>query len=161
MKRSTLLRFCGAFLLAALIGTPAAAHARSCSLSAVAGTYGYTYTGTIFLPTGAAIPAAAVGRATLDAEGNFSAQQTRSVGGGGGGEETLKGTYSVNADCTFTLKADVYDGSGNLARSAVLAGVFDDNATEIRAIFAPLVRPDSTSLRTVITVSGKKLLVED
>jgi hypothetical protein len=162
MKLNLIRTSLGIILLATLVGmAPAAqAHNRSCSQAGVAGTYGYTYTGTIFLPTGAAIPAAAVGRATLDAEGNFSAQQTRSVGGGGG-EETLKGTYSVNADCTFTLKADVYDGSGNLARSAVLAGVFDDNATEIRAIFASLVLPDSTSLRTVITVSGKKLFVED
>lgn len=126
MKLNLIRTSLGIILLATLVGmAPAAqAHNRSCSQAGVAGTYGYTYTGTIFLPTGAAIPAAAVGRATLDAEGNFSAQQTRSVGGGVG-EETLKGTYSVNADCTFTLKADVYDGSGNLARSAVLAGVFD------------------------------------
>lgn len=158
MARTTL----GIIFFAALVSlAPAAqAHNRSCSQAGVAGEWGYTYTGTIIHPTAGAIPAAAVGKFTLDAEGNFSGQQTRSVGGGVG-EETLKGTASVNADCTITIKVDVYDGSGNLARSAVLAGVFDDNATEIRAIFASLVLPNGVSLPTVITAIGKKLFVED
>lgn len=147
-------------LMAVLMGTPAAqAHNRSCSQADVAGKWGYTYIGTIILPTGA-IPAAAVGSFTLDADGNLSGTQTRNVGGGVG-VETIKGTGTVNVDCTATYKVDVYDGAGNLLRTAVLAVVFVDNARELRAIFASLVLPNGASLPTVITLDGKKLHSEE
>ncbi len=156
MARTTL----GIIFLAALMGTPAAqAHNRSCSQAGVAGKWGYTYTGTITLPTGA-IPAAAVGSFTLDADGNISGTQTRNVGGSVG-EETIKGTGTVNHDCTATYKVDVYDGAGNLLRTAVLASVFVDNETELRAMFASLVLPNGASLPTVITVNAKKLHSEE
>jgi hypothetical protein len=59
--------FFGIIFLAALMGTPAAhAHSRSCSLSGVAGTYGYTTSGSI--PTLGAV--AGVGHITLDSSGN-------------------------------------------------------------------------------------------
>jgi hypothetical protein len=153
MARTTL----GIVFFATLISlVPAAqAHNRSCSQAGVAGDWGYTYTGTIVLPTGA-IPAAAVGRFTLDAEGNISGTQTRNVGGSVA-EETIKGTGTVNHDCTATYKVDVYDGAGNLLRTAVLASVFVDNETELRAMFASLVLPNGASLPTVITVNAKKL----
>lgn len=67
----------------------------------------------------------------------------------------------MNADCTATYRVDVYDGAGNLLRTAVLAGVFVDNATELRAMFASLVLPNGASLPTVITVNAKKLHPED
>jgi hypothetical protein len=81
--------------------------------------------------------------------------------GGGVGEETIKGTGTVNADCSATFKVDVYDGAGNLVRSAVLAGVFVDGTTELRAIFASLVLPNGASLPTVITVNAKKVASSD
>ena len=152
----------GIILLAALVGVaPAAqAHNRSCSQAGVAGKWGYTYTGTIFHPTAGAIQTASVGRFTLDAEGNISGTQTRNVGGSTG-EETIKGTGTVDQDCTATYKVDVYDGAGNLLRSAVLAGVFVDDATELRAIFTSLVLPNGANLPTVITVNAKKLHSEE
>jgi len=157
LARTTL----GIILFAALVSlAPAAqAHNRSCSQAGVAGEWGYTYTGTIILPTGA-IPAAAVGRFTLDAEGNFSGTQTRNVGGSVA-EETIKGTGTVNHDCTATYKVDVYDGTGILLRTAVLASVFVENETELQAMFASLVLPNGASLRTVIIVNAKKLSSEE
>lgn len=162
MKRAFHSMLFGSIFLAALAGiAPAAqAHNRSCSQAGVAGKWGYTYTGTILLPTGA-IPTAAVGSFTLDAEGNISGTQTRNVGGSVG-EETIKGTGTVAHDCTATYKVDVYDGLGNLLRTAVLAAVFVDNETELRAMFASLVvLPSGASLPTVITVNAKKLHSEE
>jgi hypothetical protein len=159
MKRAFHSILFGAIFLAALVGLTPAAQGHGCTMSDVAGSWGYTYTGTIILPTGA-IPAASVGRFTLDVAGNLSGAQTRSVGGGVG-QETIKGTGTVNADCSATFKIDVYDGAGNLLRSAVLASVFVDNARELRAIFASLVLPNGASLPTVITINAKKMSSEE
>jgi hypothetical protein len=151
----------GIILIATLISlAPAAlAHSQSCSQAGVAGDWGYTYTGTIVLPTGA-IPAAAVGSFSLDAQGNISGTQTRSVGGSTA-EETIKGTGMVKHDCTATYTVEVYDGAGNLLRTAVLAGVFVDKEKELQAIFASLVLPNGASLPPVITVNAKKTFHED
>lgn len=139
---------------------PAAqAHNQSCSQAGVAGNWGYTYIGTIVLPTGA-IPAAAVGSFSLDAQGNISGTQTRSVAGSIA-EETIKGTGTVNHDCTASYTVEVYDGAGNLLRTAVLAGVFVDQERELRAIFASLVLPNGASLPPVITINAKKTFHED
>lgn len=127
----------------------------ACSNARVVGTWGYTYTGTLILPTGA-VPAASVGRFTLDTAGNFSGTQASSLGGNVG-QDTLKGSASVNGDCTGTLTLRIYDPSGNLLRTAVLAFVVVDNAKEIRGIFTSLVLPAGTSLPTIITANGKKL----
>ncbi len=160
MKRNVLFAKLMAVVFVTLVASAAAhANSRSCSPEGVAGKWGYTYTGTIILSTGA-IPTAAVGRFTLDEEGNISGTQTRSVGGSIA-EETLKGTGTVNADCTAKYKVDVYDASGNLARSAVLAGVFVDKARELRLIFASLVLPNGASIPTVITVNARKLFHEE
>ena len=56
----------------------AAAQAATCTPASVAGNWGYTYSGNLLLPSGP-VPVAAVGRYTLDADGNVSltAQQQR------------------------------------------------------------------------------------
>jgi hypothetical protein len=100
------------------------------------------------------------GSFSLDAQGNISGTQTRSVGGSTA-EETIKGTGTVNDDCTATYKVDVYDGAGNLLRTAELAGVFVDKERELRAIFASLVLPNGASLPPVITINAKKTFHED
>ncbi len=155
MKRNLARTTLGIVFFAALVSLAPAAQANGCTMSDVAGKWGYTCTGTIILTAGA-IPAAAVGRFALDAIGNISRTQIRNVGGSVAAE-TIKGTGTVNADCTATYKVDVYDGAGNLLRTAVLAGVFVDNATELRAMFASLVLLNGASLPTVITVNAKKV----
>jgi hypothetical protein len=107
-----------ATFLLSLAAVAQAQEDRTCSNAGVAGKWGYTYTGTLILPTGA-VPVAAVGRYTLDVQGNVSATQTRSVAGSTA-EEIAKGTATLNSDCTGTYTVRVYDQAGNLLRSAVL-----------------------------------------
>jgi hypothetical protein len=146
MKRTFHSMLFGAIFLAALAGITPAAQARSCSLSGVAGTYGYTTTGTI--PTLGAV--AGVGHVTLDAGGNLTGAQTVSFNGAIV-PETLSGTYTVNADCTGTATVNVFHG-GVLARTSNLNVVYDNNQRELRAIFL--------TAGTVLTVNGRKMFLE-
>jgi hypothetical protein len=63
----------------ALLGTSAPARAEKCSLAAAAGKYGFTLNGVAITQAGA-VPLAAVGKAILDAAGNVSGSEARSVG---------------------------------------------------------------------------------
>ena len=163
MKRNiarTLLVVFAATLVVSMAATVAKGKDPQCTSAGVAGQYGYTYTGTVILPTGAAVPVASVGRFTLDATGNLVGSQTRSTGGGIG-HETVTATTSVNADCTGTGTFKVFNESGILVRTATLDLVYDDNEREIRSIFTSLIlQPSGTSLGTVITVDAKKLFPE-
>jgi hypothetical protein len=149
MQRSTLCKFFKASVLTMLIGSPAFAHGRSqsCSLRGVAGSYGYTTSGTI--PTLGGV--AAVGRISLDDDGNLSGAQTTSFNGAIV-QETLSGTYSVNADCTGTATVNVYH-SGVLARTTNLEVVWDNSQRELRAIFL--------TAGTVLTINGRKIFREE
>ncbi len=123
-----------------------------CSNASGAGQWGYILTGTLVLPTGA-VPTAIVGRLTIDAAGNFSGTQTNS----NGGHATVKGTFILNFDCTFKQMVNVYDESGNLGNTAVLAGVLVDNGTEARGVFTSFVLPNGTGLTATITLNAKRL----
>ena len=158
MKRSTLLRFYGAFLLAVLMGTSAVAHARSCSQVGVAGNYGFTLAGVVILPTGP-VPLAAVGRAKLDEAGNVSGTESRSVGGGFA-DETFTGTYAVNPDCTGNTTLNFYE-SGQLVRTSVLSLVFDNSEREIRMVQKSLQLPNGVFLPVVITVEARRIFNEE
>jgi hypothetical protein len=151
MHRSTNFKFFQAFLLIVLIGAPALAYGRtqSCSLRGVAGSYGFTTTGTI--PTLGAV--AAVGRISLDEDGNLTGAQTTSFNGAIV-QETLSGTYSVSADCTGTGTAtvNVYH-SGVLVRTTNLDVVWDNHQRELRAIFL--------TAGTVLTINGRKIFREE
>jgi hypothetical protein len=147
MKVNLMRTTLGLILFAAIISIAPAAHARSCSLSGVAGTYGYTTSGSI--PTLGAV--AAVGRISLDASGNLTGAQTASFSGALV-PETLSGNYTVNADCTGTATVNVYHG-GVLARTTTLSVVWDSNQRELRAIFL--------TAGTVLTVQGRKMFREE
>jgi hypothetical protein len=132
----------------------------TCSNASVAGKWGYTYTGTILLPTPTgtvSIPVAAVGRFTLDADGNISGTQTRS-NAGISAQETLTAKITVNADCTAIGNFNVYQ-SGQLVRTAVLSFVFDDDSKEARAIFESLTLVNGPTLPVVITAQARKINV--
>ncbi len=143
MARTTL----GLILFATLVGMAPAAHARSCSLQGVSGRYGYTISGSI--PTLGGV--AAVGHISLDAEGNVTGAQTASFNGAIV-QETLSGTYAVNADCTGTATVNVFH-SGVLVRTSSFGVVWDNNQRELRAIFL--------TAGTVLTVNGRKIFSED
>ena len=148
------------FVCALLLSLTAVASAQPqvvCSTAGVAGTWGFTDTGTVILPNGP-VPFAAVGTITGDAHGNFSGTQTTSVGGRIS-KETFKGIGTVNPDCTGTATFSVYDESGTtLLRTATFSVVFVDNAREEREIATSLVlEPTGTQVPTIITGSAKKL----
>ena len=146
-----------ATLLLSLAGVGAAEDYRACSLHRVAGEWGYTFTGTLIVGTPPEL-FAGVGKYTFDAEGNVSATQNSSLGGSVA-ENTIKGTITVNSDCTGTLTVNVYDQSGtNLLRTAVWGVVFDDEARELRGILKSLaLEPSGTSVPPIVTQNGKKL----
>jgi len=127
----------------------------TCTMAGRAGEYGYTWTGTMFFPTGA-VPVAAVGRGTFDEEGNFEATQTVSRGGTIS-PLTVKGTYTVNPDCTGTITASVYDQSGNLTSKVTWATVSVNNMTEAQATMTSMVTANGTNVPVTITSNTKKL----
>jgi hypothetical protein len=122
----------------------------ACTSATAAGRFGFTTTGTLFLPTGPA-PVAAVGTITFDLDGNATGSQDRSVGGAFA-HETITGKLTVNRDCTLVLNADVFDAGGNLVRTSTIPGVLVNNGREIRAIFESVVLPNGASLPSVLTV---------
>lgn len=153
--------FVGILLATVALSAVPSVHAQECSLAGVAGKWGYTYTGTIVLPT-SGVPVAAVGRFTLDRDGDLSGTQTRS-NGGVSAEETITAKVTVNADCSGTGNFNVYQSQNGqlvLVRTAVLALVFDNDSRELRAIFESLTLVNGTSLQSlpvVITVEARKM----
>ena len=75
------------------LGLASAASAQvnpGCSNARLAGSWGYTKTGTLYLPTGAA-PFASIGTLTFHADGNVSGKIDVSVGGSVGKAELIGG----------------------------------------------------------------------
>jgi hypothetical protein len=136
---------------------PAAEAAQRCSLAKAAGTWGFTLTGTLFVPN--PVPGAAVGRLTIDTAGNVSGTEARNVGGGFA-NETTTGSWTVNSDCTGTLTSSVYE-SGVLVRNSVFAFVLVDNSTKLRAVQESLKLPDGTNIPAVITADGNMLFPDE
>jgi len=141
-----------------LSGATPSAHAGHCSLVNTAGKYGFTLTGVVILSTGP-VPIAAVGRAVLEADGNVSGAEARSVGGGYA-DETFSGAYTVNTDCTGTATLQFFE-SGILVRTSVLSVVFDNNQREIRMVQKSLTLPNNVALPVVITVEARKMFSEE
>jgi hypothetical protein len=127
----------------------------ACTNATAAGTFGFTTSGNLILPTGPA-PVAAVGAITFDLNGNAAGSQDRSVGGAFA-HETINGTLTVNHDCTTTLDANVFDSDGNLVRTAKIQGVLVNNGKQIRAIFESVVLPNGVSLPSVLTIEGSRI----
>jgi len=142
----------------ALLGTSAPARAEKCSLAAAAGKYGFTLNGVAITQAGA-VSLAAVGKAILDAAGNVSGSEARSVGGAYA-DEALSGTYTVNADCTGTATVQFFE-AGNLVRTSLLSLVFDNNLREIRMVQKSLTLPNNVVLPVVITVEARKMFTEE
>ena len=69
---------------------------RRCSNARVAGDWGYTKTGTLFLPTGAAVPFATMGKLVFDADGTLSGVNNGSVNGAVS-NDVLSGTFQINS----------------------------------------------------------------
>jgi hypothetical protein len=99
-------------VIAALMASPGISlaepepQAAVCMLANVAGTYGFSGSGTILpvndmgLPPG---PVTFAGLLVLEANGQFSGRETISFNGNVTSGVLYSGTYTVNADCTITL----------------------------------------------------------
>ena len=150
MKPTRVFAVIGLFLLVA--GT--SLHA-ACTSATAAGTFGFTTTGTLILPSGP-VPVGAVGLITFDLNGNAAGSQDRSLGGAFA-HETLTGTLTVNRDCTISLLANVFDSSGTLVRTSTIDGVLVNNGKQIRGIFETVVLANGVSLGSVLTVDGNRV----
>ncbi len=150
MKPARVFAVIGLFLLLAGPSLHAA-----CTSATAAGTFGFTTTGTLILPSGP-VPVGAVGLITFDLNGNAAGSQDRSLGGAFA-HETLTGTLTVNRDCTISLLANVFDSSGTLVRTSTIDGVLDNNGKQIRGIFETVVLANGVSLGSVLTVDGNRV----
>jgi hypothetical protein len=133
-------------------------YAARCSTAASAGKWAYTYTGTIFTPSGP-LPVASVGHFIADAAGNLVGSQSRSVAGSSGVED-INGTFTVNKDCTGTATINVLV-NGQVQRTAVLALAYDNNQNHARGIFQSLVLPDGTNIPVVITSDNSRVFTKE
>ena len=165
MKRTRLATIPGALVLvaAALVSSKPTimnmtatvrADEGTCSLATAAGSYGFTLTGTLLSPTGP-VSLAAVGRATLTAQGNGSGTEARNVGGSFA-NETLTATFTVNPDCTGEATIMAFE-SGQLVRTAVVSLVWDDNSNQLRQVVQSLTLPGGINVPTVATVEARKI----
>lgn len=157
MAPSVFLTICLALVVCVGV-SPLEAEAAHCSTAAAAGRWAYTYTGTIFTPSGP-LPAASVGHFSQDAAGNLTGSQARSVAGNSGLED-ISGTASVEKDCTGTATIGVFV-NGVLQRTAVLVLALDSNMNHARAIFQSVTLPDGTNLPVVITIDYTKVFSKD
>lgn len=158
MKRSFLVAMFGFVVFAAINAGPipaARAWGRdSCTLTSVAGSFGFSYSGVGILPSGP-VPVGAVGNYSTDAVGNFVGTEINSLGGAAT-YQTIQGKITISQDCSGTLVAKVYEG-GMLVRTSYIHLQYQNNANEALLIFQKLVLPDGSSLPVVITGSGKRL----
>jgi hypothetical protein len=146
------------------IGSTLALHAQTtssrgfegiCSTASVAGDWAYTETGVV-VPATVAVPFDAVARYTLDAEGELEGTATSSSGGTVA-DVTLKGSGTVNRDCTSTLTVGVYS-SGTLIRTITFDVVYIDNARGARALVTSLVLANGTAVPAVLTIDARKIV---
>jgi hypothetical protein len=142
---------------AGFLATPArAAH---CSMAKTAGNYAFTLTGTLIIPGVGPAPIAAVGRATVLANGDVSGTEARNVGGQYA-DETLTGTFTMSADCTGSLTISFFE-AGQLVRVSVLSIVQDDDNQELRMVQKSLTLPDGSTLPVIATVAARKISRSD
>lgn len=149
-------RLAKTLLLALLISTfTTALHAshKSCSFANTNGDWAFSYSGNVFLPTGA-VQVASVGL-FKQTNGSLTGSETRNLGGAVA-EETLTGDYTVNSDCTASYTFQVFE-AGVLVRTSTINVVFDDNGRSVKGIFTSLVLADGPALPNLITVDAKKI----
>jgi hypothetical protein len=127
---------------------------RTCTLAMVAGSWAYTETGTLYLPSGPVL-LAIIGNYTIDASGNLLGARTSSMGGTIG-TATIKGTATVNSDCTGRVELNFYS-QGKLVNTAEKNVVYLNYATEARAIITSVHLPDGSSASAVMTTDAKKV----
>ena len=74
--------------------------------------------------------------------------------------EDISGTISVNSDCTATATINVLV-DGQLQRTGVLTGIYDNNRNHARDIFESLTLSDGTNVPVVLTSDVQRLFPRD
>jgi hypothetical protein len=143
-----------AVLVVSILSFAPGLHA-TCTNATILGTWGFTGTGVVILPTGP-VPVAAVGSVSFALDGNVSGGQDRSLGGGEL-HETISGTYTITGDCALTITTNVYDDSGNLQRTTVLKGVVVNNGKGSRMIYDSITLPNGAPLPSVLTLEANRI----
>jgi len=143
-----------AVLVVSILSLAPGLHA-TCTNATILGTWGFTGTGVVILPTGP-VPVAAVGTVSLALDGNVSGGQDRSLGGGEL-HETISGTFSITGDCALTITANVYDDAGTLQRTTTLKGVVVNNGKESRMIYESIILPNCVLLPSVLTLEANRI----
>jgi hypothetical protein len=91
------------------LSTATRARAQACSDQSLKGAFGYTVTGTIVQNTGPLVagPFVAVGRIVFDGKGGVSTVRSVNDNGMVIQNDTGKGTYTMNQDCTGSFNITV------------------------------------------------------
>ena len=129
--------------LALGIAPTAQAADKGCSNATLKGTFAYTNTGFLTAPPQQAGPFAGVGTQTFDGNGGTTATAWVSQNGNIL-QVTIKGTYSVNPDCTGTLTTQI----SPVGITSHAFFVIDAGGTGLRAI--------NTDPGVVVTTVAKK-----
>ncbi len=156
MTRSIIRTLLFGALLLALAGAAAAQGDSACLNISLAGTWGYYETGTLYLPTGVAVSFGSSGRYTISPDGNLSGARTASVGGTMQ-KTAVRGSATVNSDCTGAVAIGFYDAAGNLLSTVTKAIVYVNNGEEAYGIITSVVQANGTALQAAITMQAKKL----
>jgi hypothetical protein len=105
---------------------------RPCTRRSLYGRYGFTVTGTQFLPPpNPPVQASTVGIVEFDGRGNFTGADTASFSGQIF-QRTLKGTYVMRPNCTFDATAEILTGTPGLVFN--FTAVILENRSEIQFI---------------------------
>jgi hypothetical protein len=120
---------------------------KGCSNASLYGTFAYTSSGLLTAPPALAGPFGSVGAQNFDGNGNTTATAWTSQNGNIA-QVTIKGTYTVNPDCTgtMTLSVSVINPPMALPPGQYFF-VLDNTATEFQAV--------SLSPAQVLTAFGK------
>jgi hypothetical protein len=105
---------------------------KECSDATLQGSFGYSSTGTLldsYVPAPFAGPFAEVGRQRFDGKGNTAGTATVSSNGNIN-RVTVEGTYTVNPDCTGSMKLNIPAFGATVHADFVI----DRDGAEIRAI---------------------------
>jgi len=129
--------------------------ARTCSNATAVGAYGFSGNGSIIRPTGP-VPVVQVGRITEDEDGNVAGTEIVSVGGVIG-RHLIKGTISVNSDCTGTITIQTFEPSGAPLGRSTASIVLVDNGRKQLGIFIELLAPNGTVIPTATSILGERL----
>lgn len=155
MNRHSFRIACVVVVLVLGLAGAAGAQGRACSSATIRGAWGYTETGSVIAPTGAVVTAAAVGRYEFDNAGNFEGEQHSSANGVVG-LDTKVGIYTINPDCTGTLKLAAFR-DGVKQRLSEWAFVIDGDGQEMRAILTVMTFPNGTPLSPIMTMTATKV----